>query len=162
MLSHLLVATLARTHVPTREERVLALPGSGAGLELVVERTTTLTLSCRGRADLQAAPERDTWGFYETPDETLRRRDFRATRGAPSVLYLKGEAVADIPGGPRPDFRLRFRQRVDGSAVERESHGAPLFLVSSVELTEPFELELELSPGRYTFRSVHLGTAACE
>jgi len=136
--------------------------GSGAGIELVVERATTLTLACRGLADLQPAPERDTWGFYETPDETLRRRDFRATRGAPSALYLKGGAVADIPGGPRPDFRLRFRQRVDGSSVERESHGAPLFLPSAVELTEPFELELELAPGRYVVGAIHLGTAARE
>ena len=132
----------------------------GYARNLVVDRPTTLTFAFSGRADLQAAPERDTWGIYETPDETLRRRDFHATRGAPSVLYLRGEAVADQ--GPRPDFRLRFRQRVDGSAVERESHGAPLFLPSTVELSEPFELELELSPGRYSFGHIHLGTAARE
>lgn len=134
----------------------------GYARELVVERATTLTIRCSGRADLQAAPERDTLGFYETPDQTLQRRQFRATRGAPAALYLEGEAVADKSGEPRPDFRVRFRQRVDGSTVERESHGAPLFLPSSVELNEPFELELELSPGRYRFDRIHLGTAAHE
>jgi len=135
---------------------------AGCARELVVERATTLTFACRGLADLGAAQERDSWGFYETPDQTLERRRFHSTRGAPSALYLKGEAVAATPGGPRPEFCLRFRQLVDGSAVERESHTTRLFLPSTVELTQPFELELELSPGRYCFGEVRLGTTARE
>jgi hypothetical protein len=60
----------------------------------------------------------------------------------------------------RPELRLRFRQRLDGSTLERESPSNCLFLPSAAELTEPFELEIELAPGRYVLGQVHLGTAA--
>jgi hypothetical protein len=127
----------------------------------VVERATTLALACRGRADLEPAPERDSFGFYETADETLERRDFHATRGTPSVLYLHGEALTSA-AGVRPDLRLRFRQRLEGSTLERESPSNILFLPSAAELTQPFELELELAPGRYVLGPIHLGTTARE
>jgi hypothetical protein len=144
-------------------EGVRVRPGwLGDGRELLVDRPATLTFTCRGLPDLGTAPTRDTWGFFETPERALEHGQLRSSHGAPSVLYLDGEALRPAPGEPEPMVRLRLRQELDGVELVRESRSLALFLTSEFELTRPFQLEVQMARGRYTLGEFRIGAAALE
>jgi hypothetical protein len=122
----------------------------GRSLDLTVVRPCTLAFASTTAA----------WGppepavFLAEPEELLPLRG--STRGAPAVIRF--DVVADpLPTASRmPEVRLRVRQ---GARV-RESAALTVFLTRDFDLAEPFEVELELAPGRYLVQGpARLGAA---
>jgi hypothetical protein len=86
----------------------------------------------------------------ETTSPDLRGDLPRSSHGAPSVVVVK-HAVKALPGAPRPEFRMHYRQTLDAREVVHECRSFVAFLPSAFDLARPFELELDLGPGRYCF-----------
>ncbi len=145
-------------------EGIAASGGGGDDLELVVEQAGVVTFPCRGLPDF-VVPAPRSFMAPESDAESSRtaRMLSGSTRGAPSVLVVP--AHASPPEGTRPWreplFTLRVRQRQGETELVHESHSFTLFLPSAFDLARPFELELELGPGRYSFwKAARLGAAA--
>lgn len=130
-------------------EAAWEIPGANGRGEIVVERPTTIRFECSGAPDLSTAPKRYASWFFGTQETTQARRDFTTTQGAASVLLFPGAAVNLVPHAPRPEFRVRVRQTTDGVEHLREAAALAVLLTRDFDLMRPFEVELELSPGRY-------------
>lgn len=130
---------------------------------LVVERPVKITIPCSGLLDFGPPVGR----VFEEPAEQSEREERvrfpSSTRGAPSVLNLCGGVLPldGALGGHQPSFLLRIRQRLGEDELVHETDRYTLFLPGSFDLAQPFELDLELSPGRYTFYGpARIGAAA--
>lgn len=147
---------------PTASVRAQTVNGR---TELRVTAKLTLRYSCDGAATL-VAPElgRGSFLWEESSEERLARQalPFPASGGAAAVLLLEGAALGLEPGEdvPPPEFTVRVRQWVAGVEQIQEAHALVLLLPSRFDLSRPFELELDLGPGRYVFGSACLGSAA--
>jgi hypothetical protein len=124
----------------------------GDWLELTVERGCTIAFASTAAG--WGPPE--TEAFLRPPAEPAPLQG--STRGAPSVILL--DVVVDpLPSaapGTEPEVRLRVRQR----DRVRESPSFAVFLTRDFDLAEPFEVELELAPGRYLVQGpARLGAA---
>jgi len=123
------------------------------GPVLLVDRAVTVTIPCSGWADF--GPPR---GRSHSPlaGGAVEPRA-PSTRGAPSVVVVHFAITALDEGAPRPAFRVRYRQSHGRSdELVHETSSMVAFLPSAFDLAQPFVLELELSPGRY---SIHGGAA---
>jgi hypothetical protein len=118
------------------------------GPVLSVERAGKVVIACNGAGDYRPAVAQ--WPDPDAPSPEIQS----PTSGAPSVLVLRVGVVplvGDRPG-PRPEFLVRVRQRRLGSPeLVHETHSFTCLLPSAFDLFQPFELELELSSGYYTF-----------
>jgi hypothetical protein len=125
-------------------------PIQWSGQELSVGKPATLVLRCRGLADYSDAASRDAWGFSEQPLDAENRKLRSSTRGAPSLLLLIGRREPlDGTAGELPAFSLRVRQSRAGPELVHETRSWAALLPAEFDLAEPFDLELDLSPGRY-------------
>ncbi len=135
--------------------------GGGDVLTLVVERAGKLSIACRGTPDLDLPTP---VFFGRAPDSEARRRARSlsgSTRGAPSALVVPAQGYPLSGNGPEPEFVLRLRQQREGAEFVHEARSFTLFAPSAFDLAQPFELEFELAPGRYTFWGpARLGAAA--
>jgi len=129
----------------------------GAETVITVERASTVSIPCGGLADFGPPEEHLLLGFETTPPVMLS-----TTRGAPSVVATKFSVRPLAEDGPRPEFLVRYRQMLDGEELVHECHSFVAFLPREFDLARPFVLELELSPGRYSFHGgpARIGAAA--
>jgi hypothetical protein len=151
--------------VLTRADDVeVADRGQGAQahtFDLLVRRPTVLTIPCAGPGDLDAPLRLSAF----MPEENVPGPIRGSTRGATSVLLFRAgaHALPDAESRARPDMVLRVRQQHEGRELVRESRTFTLFLPSHFDLADPFVVELELAPGRYSFYGpARLGAARLE
>jgi hypothetical protein len=145
------------TVLPTDGMRVTQ---GNTGPVLSVERAVKVILACQGTSDYGPQRQRSSGLPTGAPLSELGT----TTRGAPSVLVFKASAqplVAARPA-PRPEFRVRVRQWFGTTELVHETPSFTCLLPSSFDLARPFERELELAPGYYSFYGggARIGAAA--
>ncbi|HEX6883859.1 MAG TPA: hypothetical protein VF530_10805 [Planctomycetota bacterium] len=124
----------------------------------------TVRLACRGLLDLGPPPEPGFLG------PILRDRGYAdplpmtGSGGRPTALVLQMHAWREeATGTSTPEVSIVLRQRIDGVERTHASRSFALFLPGNFDLAQPFELDLELTPGHYRFYfPARIGAAAGE
>lgn len=135
-----------------------AVTRTGRLEELAVRESTTFEVVLTG---LDFGARRSGRELFESEEDRLARvaqaQSMSTTHGAPSVLLLDGYSSGLSPQDVAPTPRLRVSQVSSGVERVMESHSWALFLGSDFDLMRPFDLELELAPGRYSISTLRLG-----
>lgn len=132
----------------------------GWDLVLTAERAGTVRFACRGASEF-GPPVVQSAFFQGTEIEHRGRPLGPTTAGAPSMLLLPCHPQGFDESVRSPDLATRLRQRIGGRELVHESPTTMLFLLSTFDLARPFELELDLEPGRYSFHAhARIGGAA--
>lgn len=125
--------------------------------ELVVEQPGVAVVACTGAPDF-GRPRKNWIHLAERGPELPS-----STRGAPSVVTIQYSVRSLESEGTRPEFRVRFRQLLDGKEHVLETRSMVILIPRACDVTRPFQLELDLAPGRYFFYGpARIGAAARE